>query len=85
MLSFNLPTDPGFGPKDPRWVGAWWLGFVICGLCTLTLAPPMALFPPKFKTKGSDGQMHKVSGAASGYKKDMDVMANLKGARGNTG
>ena len=76
FLSF---TDPGFGPKDPRWVGAWWLGFVICGLCTLVLAPPMAFFPPKFKVKGSDGKMHKVSGEASGYKKEVDVKESLKG------
>jgi hypothetical protein len=27
------------------WVGAWWLGFVLCGLGALVLALPISLLP----------------------------------------
>lgn len=30
---------------DPAWVGAWWLGFVICGVSALLIAWPIAMLP----------------------------------------
>jgi len=30
---------------DPAWVGAWWLGFVICGMSALMIAWPIAMLP----------------------------------------
>lgn len=32
-------------PGDPGWVGAWWLGFVVCGAGGLVLAWPLAALP----------------------------------------
>ncbi|XP_035215008.1 solute carrier organic anion transporter family member 74D-like [Stegodyphus dumicola] len=43
--------DPGFGTKDPRWIGAWWLGFIILGIAILILSLPMTLFPRRFPGK----------------------------------
>lgn len=47
-----LLTDPGLsaesvtiGPDDARWVGAWWLGFVIAGTVTLASAVPFWFLP----------------------------------------
>ena len=51
-----LPTDPGFGQRDPRWVGAWWLGFVICAGLSIIWAVPMLLFPSNLKSNKSSGQ-----------------------------
>jgi len=28
-------------------VGAWWLGFVICAVCSVVWAVPMSMFPSK--------------------------------------
>ncbi|CAG2173637.1 unnamed protein product, partial [Oppiella nova] len=42
--------DPGISMKDPRWVGAWWLGFVILGTGVLICSIPMFFFPKNFKT-----------------------------------
>lgn len=28
-------SDPGFGPSDPKWVGAWYLGRHSVFICTI--------------------------------------------------
>lgn len=46
-LASRIPVDlndHGINTEDPRWLGAWWLGFVIIGLSGL-LGLPLALFP----------------------------------------
>ncbi|XP_015911098.2 solute carrier organic anion transporter family member 74D [Parasteatoda tepidariorum] len=41
----NPFETPDFGPDDPRWIGGWWMGFVLQGFLLLIFAGPMALFP----------------------------------------
>ncbi|GFR30308.1 solute carrier organic anion transporter family member 2B1 [Trichonephila clavata] len=41
----NPFEDPGYGPEDPRWIGAWWIGFLLQGVLQLLLTIPLALFP----------------------------------------
>lgn len=45
----NPFMDPGIKHTDPRFVGAWWLAFVICGSLLLLASLPMFLFPAQFK------------------------------------
>lgn len=42
-------SNPDISPTDPRWIGAWWLGFVICAIASIVWALPMLLFPPVLK------------------------------------
>ncbi|KAH3864450.1 hypothetical protein DPMN_027468 [Dreissena polymorpha] len=35
-------------PRDPRWIGAWWLGFLVFGVAAIVFAVPLALFPSSF-------------------------------------
>ena len=35
----------GFGPRDTRWVGAWWMGFVITAVAFAVLAIPLFGYP----------------------------------------
>lgn len=49
FTSLKLYIDPTKTPlidnKDPRWLGAWWLGWLIFGFAMLILAFFIALFP----------------------------------------
>jgi hypothetical protein len=51
---FMYLTDVDMNPRDPRWIGAWWLGFVVFGMASLFLALPLALFPKQMKMSAKD-------------------------------
>ena len=51
--------DPGLGEGDPRWIGAWWAGFVVVGVLLLILGPFMMLFPATLPLEKSDGMSRK--------------------------
>ncbi|KAK5599841.1 hypothetical protein CRENBAI_014820 [Crenichthys baileyi] len=40
-------------PEDARWVGAWWLGYLIAGVITLLSAIPFWFLPRSLPTAGS--------------------------------
>ncbi|XP_064596641.1 solute carrier organic anion transporter family member 3A1-like [Liolophura sinensis] len=50
--------DVPFSRSDPRWVGAWWLGFVIFGSAAILLSGPLFMFPRKMRinSRNSDRQ-----------------------------
>lgn len=52
-FSLSLYEDPTLSPNirknDPRWVGAWWLGFVVIGVLMFVFTLPFFLFPPAMK------------------------------------
>ena len=39
------PETISIGPSDSRWVGAWWLGYLIAGVLTLLSAVPFWFLP----------------------------------------
>ncbi|UYV61535.1 SLCO5A1 [Cordylochernes scorpioides] len=41
----SIPHMTGIYPGHPRWVGAWWLGFVIFGILLLLVSIPYFAFP----------------------------------------
>ncbi|ESO83194.1 hypothetical protein LOTGIDRAFT_92173, partial [Lottia gigantea] len=48
MLQYYVDTFTHYVPitsSHPRWIGAWWGGFIICGLLILMLAIPFMAFP----------------------------------------
>ncbi|CAN0410436.1 unnamed protein product [Lampetra planeri] len=44
-LGFINMEEVTISPQDSRWVGAWWLGFLIAGGITLLTALPLWFFP----------------------------------------
>ena len=61
--------DPGIDKRDPRWIGAWWLGFVICAVGFAVTSLPVLLFPSKL-THADD---------STTADSDKNALTNLKG------
>ncbi|CAL8072089.1 unnamed protein product [Orchesella dallaii] len=47
----NPMLTPVITPDDPRWIGAWWLGWVIFGTAMLVMSFFIALFPKRLRRK----------------------------------
>lgn len=45
--------DPALERTDPRWVGAWWLGYMVLAACLATTAVPVLLFPRNLSPSAS--------------------------------
>ncbi|XP_046584239.1 solute carrier organic anion transporter family member 2A1-like [Haliotis rubra] len=48
----QIPVDlspTSLTPQDPRWIGAWWLGFLVFGGVSVVTAVPLFFFPKKIK------------------------------------
>lgn len=41
-------------PRDPRWIGAWWLGFLMFGTMALVVSLLVFFFPRTIPTPKSD-------------------------------
>ncbi|KAH7637101.1 solute carrier organic anion transporter family member 5a1-like protein [Dermatophagoides farinae] len=44
----NPLMPPSFDNRDPRWIGAWWIGFIVLGLLIFLFTIPMFFFPKSF-------------------------------------
>ncbi|KAK2704665.1 hypothetical protein QYM36_016896 [Artemia franciscana] len=68
-LYVNVTDQPFFGTTDPRWIGAWWLGFVAVGLLLIPAAMMISCFPrrlPRKQTRiSSSGVYRQVSRQSS--------------------
>lgn len=48
LLQYYVDTfshDVQMTPSSPRWIGAWWGGFIICGLSLILLSLPFLSYP----------------------------------------
>uniref|UniRef100_A0A4W4G6I4 Solute carrier organic anion transporter family member n=1 Tax=Electrophorus electricus TaxID=8005 RepID=A0A4W4G6I4_ELEEL len=69
----NIYVDFGFvnldnvaiTPQDSRWVGAWWLGFIVAGILSLLSAVPFWFLPRALPEAGRPGQLF---GGSKGHK-----------------
>ncbi|XP_003738189.1 solute carrier organic anion transporter family member 2A1 [Galendromus occidentalis] len=65
-------VEGGLTPKDPNWIGAWWVGYIIIGAGLLLMAFPTLMFPKKIRQK-SEANMRS-------HEKIQSVKAELKSA-----
>ncbi|CAC5378301.1 SLCO2B [Mytilus coruscus] len=43
--------DVNISPRDPRWIGAWWIGFITFGIGSILTGLPVMFFPKRFHVK----------------------------------
>lgn len=55
-LYFTL-EETDLTPEDPRWIGAWWLGFLVFGCVSLIVMLPVMLFPRKLPGKNKRNEI----------------------------
>ncbi|VDK52359.1 unnamed protein product [Gongylonema pulchrum] len=65
--------------SSDEWVGAWWLGFIICGFLYLAGAVPLLFFPKSLQKQQQHGT-HQIE-MQNGYSHDHDdhLIASLNG------
>jgi hypothetical protein len=51
VYMFLLIFSVRINPDDPRWVGAWWIGFVIASILFVLAAVPISLFGAELPSK----------------------------------
>lgn len=49
FLAYSKETN--ISPRDPRWLGAWWLGFLVFGGSGLVVGIPLLFFPRSFRQR----------------------------------
>ncbi|PIK58762.1 putative solute carrier organic anion transporter family member 1A4 [Apostichopus japonicus] len=50
------PETTILDPRDPRYLGAWWLGLIICGVGIIIVCFPLFLFPRELRRGGGVGR-----------------------------
>jgi len=53
MATFELHGEGRLTTSDPRWCGAWWIGFALAMIIALVLALPLAAFPRKLRKRNA--------------------------------
>ena len=48
--------DSDLSNSDPRWIGCWWLGFIIVAFVQIICAVPMLCFPRSIITNGDNNK-----------------------------
>lgn len=61
--------DVDITPRDPRWVGAWWLGFPIIAALMAVWTLPVLLFPPRLPGQTSGVEKSNFKEMAKGEQK----------------
>ncbi|XP_034615206.1 solute carrier organic anion transporter family member 2B1 isoform X1 [Trachemys scripta elegans] len=74
------PEEVQLTNKDPRWVGAWWLGFLVAATLVALSAIPYFFFPkemPKEVVKGSKSEVKTSKDLLNQLKSKSEILQNL--------
>ncbi|XP_065518165.1 solute carrier organic anion transporter family member 4C1-like isoform X5 [Lathamus discolor] len=59
-IDIEIPESTKMDPDDPRWLGAWWIGFLVCFVAIWPLIIPFSCFP-KYLPGTAKIQSEKIS------------------------
>ncbi|KAM4710104.1 solute carrier organic anion transporter family member 4C1 [Discoglossus pictus] len=75
-IDFDKGQSVSINANDPRWLGAWWIAFLIVGLTTWLLIAPFSCFP-KHLPGTIKAQSEKVSQAHNNGSEDIVESKNI--------
>jgi hypothetical protein len=52
-------------PEDPRWIGAWWLGFIVFGASAIMMSFPIFFFPASLRASEEKSRVQQAEYANS--------------------
>ena len=70
-------VDTQLTETDPGWVGAWWIGFIICGAASLIAAVPFFFFPRHLSNYNDIVQARKSEHVTS-YETELNEQGSLR-------
>lgn len=77
QIRSSIFLDTTLHPKHPKWIGAWWLGYITFGCAACVLGIPLFFFPRSLR-KGHNPDKE-PSDAIVSQKKSFDIVAYFKG------
>ncbi len=75
-IFFSLSESVTITPQDSRWVGAWWLGYMVSGLLTLIAALPLWFLP---RALPENPQTSKLDHPSNQHKHTVSITEIAKG------
>ena len=70
-------VDTQLTETDPGWVGAWWIGFIICGAASLIAAVPFFFFPRRLSNYDEIVKVRKREHVTS-YETELNEQGSLR-------
>jgi len=83
-FGFNLTLlvdDPGISRNDPRFIGAWWVGYLMVGTLLMICSLPMFFYPAQFKNAPVKTSVIKKKMKESGGQFSFEVFWIIKKTR----
>uniref|UniRef100_A0A182QAF8 Solute carrier organic anion transporter family member n=1 Tax=Anopheles farauti TaxID=69004 RepID=A0A182QAF8_9DIPT len=68
----HVGVDPGYDQTDPRWIGAWWMGWLTLGSTLVFIAPFFASFPKVLPRAAERISLSRQASRISGTSKPED-------------
>ena len=75
-MDFSIFSETDITPQDPRWIGAWWLGFLIFGGVAIIASLPMFFFPKKMRDRRVDLKEEKIKSKRKYIKGKFEICRN---------
>ena len=80
LINLFVP-DPGYGARDPRWIGAWWLGYILCPSFLVISSLVISTFPKHLPPERDASTESEVAAEAYAVDKSKEMQATCHGER----